>query len=172
MPSSASRIRPRRSRARRPRLTADALRIVNGLRRIVRAVELYSQDVFRKYGLTGPQLWAVKTLSRRGALATSELAEALAVQPSTLSVLVDRLERRGLVRRLRPREDRRFVEIALTARGRDLANRAPEPAQGRLLHGLSRLGTRQQRAIRDVIEQLVAMMEAADVEVRFFFSDD
>lgn len=146
--------------------------IVNGLRRIVRAVELYSQEVFKTFGLTGPQLWALKTLKREGALATSTLAEALAVQPSTLSILVDRLERRGLVRRLRPREDRRFVEIALTPKGKDLATRAPEAAQGRLLHGLGRLSSTEQAAIRSAVERIVTMMEATDVEVRFFFSDD
>jgi len=146
--------------------------IVNGLRRIVRAIELYSQEVYKSFGLTGPQLWALKTLSRRGTLATSDLAEALAVQPSTLSVLVDRLERRGFVKRLRPREDRRFVEIALTPAGVTLAAHAPEPAQGRLLHGLRRLSPRELRAVRSSVDRLVAMMEASSVEVRFFFSDD
>lgn len=171
MPSSKSRARSVQS-PRNPKLSDATRQIVTGLRRIVRAVELYSQEVFKRYGLTGPQLWAVKTLSRRGALATSELAEALAVQPSTLSVLVDRLEERGLVRRLRPRADRRFVEIALTAKGRELADRAPEPAQGRLLFGLARLSPRDRNAIRDAVDRLVSMMEATDMEVRFFFSDD
>ncbi len=146
--------------------------IVNGLRRIVRAIELYSQEVYKQYGLTGPQLWALKTLHRRGPLATSELAQALAVQPSTLSLLIDRLEDRGLVRRLRPRDDRRFVEVALTAKGTDLAARAPEAAQGRLLHGLQRLPPADRERIRRAVEDLVGMMEASDVEARFFFSDD
>jgi MarR family transcriptional regulator, organic hydroperoxide resistance regulator len=145
---------------------------VDGLRRIVRAIELYSQEVYKGFGLTGPQLWALKTLSRRGPLATTDLAKALAVQPSTLSVLVDRLERRGVVRRNRPREDRRFVEVALTTKGAALATRAPEPAQGRLLHGLQGLPQRELRAIRSTVDRLVAMMEASDVEARFFFSDD
>ncbi len=155
-----------------PARANTTLRIVNGLRRIVRAIELYSQEVYKEYGLTGPQLWAMKTLSRRGPLATSELAEALAVQPSTLSVLVDRLEKRGLVRRVRPREDRRFVEITLTPKGKALAARAPQPAQGRLLHGLKRLSARELTAVHASVDRLVTMMEARTVEPRFFFSDD
>lgn len=168
---------PRRPPRRPPRAPAlslpdDAIDIVNALRRIVRAIELYSQDVYKNFGLTGPQLWALKTLHRRGALATTDLAQALAVQPSTLSVLVDRLEKRGFVRRIRPREDRRFVEIELTAQGVALAARAPEPAQGRLLHGLRGLPPRELRAIRSSVNRLVDMMEASDVEARFFYSDD
>lgn len=171
MPSPAPRVRsagPRRS----PPPSAVTRDIVNGLRRIVRAIELYSQEVYRNFGLTGPQLWALNTLRREGPLATSALARALAVQSSTLSVLVDRLARRGLVRRIRQRADRRFVEIALTPKGRNLTSRAPEAAQGRLLHGLGRLSPRDQKAILNAVHRLVAMMEAADVEVRFFFSDD
>lgn len=153
-------------------LPDEATQIVDGLRRVVRAIELYSQEVYKGFGLTGPQLWALKTLSRRGALATTDLAKALAVQPSTLSVLVDRLEKRGFVRRDRPREDQRFVEITLTPKGAALAASAPEPAQGRLLHGLRDLSLRELRAIRSSVDRLVTMMEASDVEARFFFSDD
>mgnify|MGYP001793200353 CR=1 FL=1 len=169
MPSSPRRTRSASRKSPPSAVTRD---IVNGLRRIVRAVELYSQEVFKNFGLTGPQLWALKTLKREGPLATSALAAVLAVQPSTLSILVDRLEHRGLVRRIRPRTDRRFVELALTLKGRVLATRAPEAAQGRLLHGLSRLPAAEQAAIRDAVDHLVAMMEATDVQVRFFFSDD
>jgi DNA-binding MarR family transcriptional regulator len=145
---------------------------VNGLRRIVRAIELYSQDVLKSFGLTGPQLWAIKTLQREGPLAATMLADALAVQPSTLSILVDRLEQRGLVRRIRSREDRRFVELGLTPKGEELAARAPEAAQGRLLHGLGTLSAPKQRAILKAVTALVEMMEATEVEVRYFFSDD
>jgi DNA-binding MarR family transcriptional regulator len=171
MPATPRRSPPTR-RAPTLSLPDEVVDIVNGLRRIVRAIELYSQEVYKSFGLTGPQLWAIKTLSRRGALATTDLAQALAVQPSTLSVLVDRLEKRGFVRRIRPREDRRFVEIALTPEGAALAARAPDPAQGRLLHSLRGCSPRELRAIRASVERLVGMMEASDVEARFFFSDD
>ena len=102
-------------RRRRPALPDDAVTIVQGLRRIVKAIERYSSDVRRTYGLTGPQLWAMKTLLRRGPLSTGELATALAVQSSSLSLLIDRLERRGLVRRVRPRTDRRSCTPANAA---------------------------------------------------------
>jgi DNA-binding MarR family transcriptional regulator len=164
---------PRRSRRTPTRpLPDEATDIVNGLRRIVRAIELYSQEIYKSFGLTGPQLWVLKTLSRRGPLATTDLARALVVQPSTLSVLVDRLARRGLVRRQRPREDRRFVELALTPEGTTLAARAPEPAQGRLLHGLRDLPPRELQTLRASVERLVEMMETSDAEVRFYFSDE
>ncbi len=152
----------------RPEVTA----IVSGLRRVVRALEVYSHDVRRDYGLTAPQLWALKTLGRRGPLTVSELASALLVHQSSASLLVNRLERRGLVHRSRQQDDRRFVRIEPTEQGLALAAQAPEPAQGRLLHGLSRMSPARIRNIRRAVDDLVGAMEAENVQARFFFEED
>lgn len=155
-----------------PRRTqADAVQIVQGLRRIVKALHSYSQDVYRTYGLTAPQLWAMKTLQREGTMAAGQLALALAVHQSSLSILVDRLEKRGLVQRVRSQRDRRFVQIALTKRGAALSAMAPEPAQGRLLHGLRTMSRAEVKSIRRAVDRLVEVMEAGDTQARFFFSE-
>lgn len=171
MPPTRTGSRSRRRRPPPPWLD-DAAEIVNALRRIVRAIELYSQEVRKAFGLTGPQLWAMKTLHRHGALSMTDLATALAVQPSTLSLLIDRLQQRGLVRRVRQRDDRRVVELRLTAEGTRLAARAPSAAQGRLLYGLRTLAPSRLRTMRRVLNDLVDMMEAGDVEAQFFFAKE
>jgi DNA-binding MarR family transcriptional regulator len=150
----------------------DSAQIVQGLRRIVKALHSYSQEVRSEYGLTGPQLWALKTLQQRGPLAVGELAAALAVHQSSISILVDRLERRKLVRRVRDRPDRRVVRVELTRRGAALATGAPEAAQGRLLHALAGMPAAEVGKIRRVVDRLVRAMEATDVKARFFFSDE
>jgi MarR family transcriptional regulator, organic hydroperoxide resistance regulator len=175
--SSLTRRRGLRSAAgavvgRSVRATALADEIVMGLRRIVKAIELYSREVQKTYGLTGPQLWALKVLAREGPLSVGKLAEALAVHQSSLSLLVDRLEARGLIRRHRETRDRRVVRLALTSAGAALATRAPEAAQGRLLHALRRMPKEEVRWIYGAVARLVQIMEAEDVEATFFFSDD
>jgi DNA-binding MarR family transcriptional regulator len=150
---------------------AEVSAIVSGLRRVVRALEVYSHDVRRDYGLTAPQLWALKTLGRRGPLTVSELASALLVHQSSASLLVNRLERRGLVRRSRQEDDRRFVRIEPTEQGLALAAHAPEPTQGRLLHGLSGMSPTRIRNIRRAVDDLVGAMEAENVQARFFFEE-
>lgn len=146
--------------------------VVSGLRRIVKALETYSREVQKAYGLTGPQLWAVKVLAREGPLSVGGLADVLAVHQSSLSLLVDRLEARNLIRRRREAPDRRVVRLHLTAAGAALAMRAPEAAQGRLLHALRRMPEKEIAWIHGAVERLVQVMEAEDVEARFFFSDD
>jgi DNA-binding MarR family transcriptional regulator len=157
--------------AKRAAKHTDTAEIVQGLRRIVKALHTYSQDVRTAYGLTGPQLWALKTLQRTGRMSTGRLASALAVHQSSASILLDRLDKRGLVRRIRGRLDHRFVDIELTKRGAALATDAPEPAQGRLLHALEAMPPRQVRSIRHAVDRLVHAMEATDVSARFFFAD-
>lgn len=159
------------ARERRPG-PQDATLIVQGLRRIVKALHSFSQDVYRQYGLTGPQLWALKTLQRAGRVSAGQLARALAVHQSSVSILVDRLEKRGLVHRVRARGDGRFVLIELTKRGLALSAMAPQPAQGRLLHGLQAMSRAEVSQIRRAVERLVAVMEAGDTTARFFFSDE
>jgi DNA-binding MarR family transcriptional regulator len=149
---------------------ADTLEIVQGLRRIVKALHTYSQDVRSAYGLTGPQLWALKTLEANGQMSAGRLAAALAVHQSSVSILIDRLGKRGLVRRHPGRHDRRVVNLELTGRGATLAADAPEPAQGRLLHALEAMPAREVRTIRVAIDRLVRAMEANDVTARFFFA--
>jgi MarR family transcriptional regulator, organic hydroperoxide resistance regulator len=149
----------------------DTAQIVQGLRRIVKALHTYSQDVRTAYSLTGPQLWALKTLQAHRRLSMGQLAASLAVHQSSASILVNRLEKRGLVRRMRGRGDHRFVEMELTSRGAALAADAPEAAQGRLLHALEAMSPREVRAISHAVDRLVRAMEATDVSARFFFSE-
>ncbi len=164
MPATA----PSRRAAASEHITA----IVGGLRRVVRALELYSHEVRRDFGLTAPQLWALKTLARQGPLATGALAEALMVHQSSASILAGRLERKGLVRRTRATDDRRCVRVELTERGRTISQAGPEPAQGRLLHGLARMPAPRIRNIRLAVDDRVRAREAEEVEARFFFSDE
>jgi DNA-binding MarR family transcriptional regulator len=104
-------------------------------------------------------------------LTTGELAKALLVRQSSTSLLIQRLERRGLARRVRLKDDRRFVRIELTDRGLAVAREAPAAAQGRLLHGLEAMPARRLREIRRALDDLVGVMEAEDVEARFFFAE-
>lgn len=56
-------------------------------------------------------------------LTMSELARRCGLESSTMTPLVDELERQGIVQRLRAAEDRRIIRLRLTAAGRDLEPR-------------------------------------------------
>jgi DNA-binding MarR family transcriptional regulator len=89
-----------------------------------------TKDRARAYGLTGPQLTVISILSELGDLSLSSLSERIRAQNSTVTGIIDRMEREGLVRRERSAEDRRIVLIRLTDKGQTLAREvALEPME-------------------------------------------
>src|SRR5688500_2610198 len=74
-----------------------------------------------QFGLTGPQLTVIKMLESLGDISLSSLSERIRAQNSTVTGIIDRMEREGLVRRERSTSDRRVVYIRLTEKGARLA---------------------------------------------------
>lgn len=80
-----------------------------------------TKGLARQFGLTGPQLAVLKLLESLGDLSLSSLSDRIKAQNSTVTGIIDRMEREGLVRRERSDADRRVVLIRLTAKGRNIA---------------------------------------------------
>ena len=100
-----------------PALVADELRPV--LLRLTRELRKETGEL----GVTPRQatlLWLVK---RSPGLSLAELAAEEGISPPALSGHVDRLERAGLIERVRSSEDRRRVGLALTEEGAKLLRR-------------------------------------------------
>lgn len=145
---------------------ADSLErgIVRSLRRIIRAVGLYSKELLRKRNLTTSQLATLRQLARRGALSAGDLARGISVSQATITGIVDRLESRELVTRSRDLEDRRRVVIDLTESGREVVASSPPPLHERFVLRLAEVSPEERQEISRVLERIVEMMEAGDVE--------
>ena len=148
------------------------LETMQSLRRIFKALQNYSHEVSHRYGITGPQLWVLKTVFKSGELPLGELSQKMYLHPSTITGVVDRLEKKGYVSRDRGREDRRIVMVQLTPKGRRLAKRAPNPVQGKMIHGLRQLRKEKLESINESVQTLVEIMEAQNLKVTFFFDQE
>lgn len=80
-----------------------------------------TKGMAREVGLTGPQLTVIKLLETFDDLSLSSLSERIRAQNSTVTGIIDRMEREGLVRRERSTQDRRVVHIRLSDKGARLA---------------------------------------------------
>lgn len=80
-----------------------------------------TKGMAREVGLTGPQLTVLKLLETFQDLSLSSLSERIRAQNSTVTGIIDRMEREGLVGRERSTSDRRVVYIKLTEKGSKLA---------------------------------------------------
>lgn len=76
-----------------------------------------TKDMARAVGLTGPQLTVLKLLETFRDLSLSSLSERIRAQNSTVTGIIDRMEREDLVARVRSTTDRRVVHIRLSDKG-------------------------------------------------------
>jgi len=113
--------------------------VVQSLRLVCRTIQDHSRRAERQYGLSAVQLRAVWETHRCPGRRVSESSRVLSIHPSTASNLLDKLERKALVRRVRGGADQRVVRLYVTGQGSARAQRAPRPAQGALTDALHRL---------------------------------
>lgn len=99
------------------------------------------------------QLWAEEGMPQ------SQLAERLEVEPPTLSKMLHRMERDGLVERCPSADDARISRVSLTARGRALQQPVTErwaSVEARLIAGLT---TEERLLLRRLLLQLRTNLE-------------
>jgi DNA-binding MarR family transcriptional regulator len=101
--------------------TTPDLALAHSLVQLHHLVPRVFADESRARDLTPQQAQLLCRLTT-GPVGMTELRQFLHLEKSSLTGLVDRVERRGLVERLRPSHDRRACDIALTNQGRRLAN--------------------------------------------------
>ena len=145
---------------------------MQSLRRIIKFLQDYSQTVYTHFGITGPQLWVLKTIYQNGSLSLGDLSRRMFINPSTITGVVDRLEKKKYVLRIRNEKDRRVVKVQLTPKGNRLARRSPNPIQGKMIYGLRKLKKDELFSIYQSVEKLVEIMEAHDVKVTFLFDQE
>lgn len=89
------------------------IEIMRMIRQIGHHMRSKVKENFRNFDITGVQMMTVKILRQEGPLKITELSDKLSLSNSTVSGIVDRLEKREIVERKRSQEDRRVVMVEL-----------------------------------------------------------
>jgi DNA-binding MarR family transcriptional regulator len=138
-------------------------RALDGIRALVSTLSRSARSVERRTGVTTAQLFVLRELATTSGISLSQVADRTLTQQSTVSIIVRRLVDNGLVRSKRAADDRRRLELSLTAAGRRLVASAPVPTTGRLLSALDRLS---QAEITALVTGLDGLTRALGVERR------
>ena len=139
------------------------LEVLEQFRVIVKSIRRHYQDVERRAGVTGAQLWALAQIAEQPGGEVGELARALAVHQSTASNLVRELEARGLVSRERRGRDLRHVQLYPSKKGFGLLKAAPRPLIGVLQQAHSELPAARLVALHAELAQVIALMKGKQV---------
>ncbi len=144
--------------------TQHGKQIVAAIRRIMRAVDLHSRRLAEEHGLTGPQLAILQAAANLGESSTGVLARAVHLSGPTVTGILDRLTKRGLVDRTRNGQDRRSVTVRLTSDGEHVLATAPSLLQDRFRQELMRLEEWEQTTILATLQRIAAMMDAESLD--------
>jgi len=126
------------------------------------ALQRASKRMESALGVTGPQRLVIRIVGRFPGLPAGHLATLLRVHPSTLTGILKRLERKGLMRkRADPRDGRRLL-LSLTEEGRAFNLTNEGTVEGGVQRALERSSPAQIAATREVLGSIVESLGRQD----------
>lgn len=150
-------------------LMADINEVLTALRRIIRAADIHSKRLTKTAGLTAPQLLLMQAIEASTEDSTiGKLAKQISLSQATVTNIIDRLETRGLVTRVRSQNDKRFVWLNLTAKGKVTLKGAPTPLQKHFVERFDHLEDWEKSMILSSLQRLAAMMDAHEIDASPF----
>lgn len=133
------------------------VRALNAFINLTRACESLNRRVDAGLGraeLTLAQLAVLEAVYHLGPMCQKALAQKLLRSDGNVTIVVNNLEKRGLVRRVRQTEDKRFTQIELTANGRDLIARIFPRHAEEIARQFSVLDPEEQEVLRRICRKL------------------
>lgn len=135
------------------------------LRKILRATELYGRKLASAAGLTAVQFRVLQIVSESATMTPKDISKQMGVSQATITSLIDKLEKQGMVCRTKSEADRRQINITLTPRGVETVDTAPDALQQRYVRQFESLQEWEQAQLISSLERIAAMLDAAELDV-------
>jgi len=134
------------------------MQIMMRLRQIIQELSKHSKYIQENYKITVPQLLCLREVYEHGPISIGALTKIIFLNNSTVTGIVDRLEKQNLVKRTRISKDRRQIHVEITEKGSRSIREAPEPLQKRFIERLQKLDEEKVTLILWVLEMLVDLL--------------
>lgn len=161
MPGMASRRAPRADPG--PGEAEAGVRVLRQFRLVFNTVKTHFQQMEKRAGLGGAQVWALSVVRDRPGLGVNDLARALDVRQPTASNLVKSLVEQDLVEVRKHERDRRAVMLFVRPAGLRVLRKAPGPFTGVLPEALASLDA---ETLRRLEQDLAVLIEALGADER------
>lgn len=145
--------------------------VVVVLRRISQAIELWSRELQRRFGLTSPQLAVLRQVAEGVNLSPTSIGEALHLSQPTVTGILQRLEEAKLIAREKSTVDRRSVLASVTDEGRALLAKAPPLLRDQFRVQMAELPDYRQSELLSALQLVAHMLQAPETEETPFFTD-
>lgn len=138
--------------------SSDIEDLHTALSELVKLYQFRSRDEKLWYGVTVAQAYCLRALWQGGSMTMTDLARAVTVSVSTMTGVVDQLERRRLVRRTVAPGDRRSFRVELTPAGRKLYEKSNDEFRRRLARVARRYAPEEIASIKAFLSDVRAMV--------------
>lgn len=135
------------------------------LKRAVSALQGQLSDSISAYNLTESQFGTLEVLYHLGPLCQRALGEKLLTSGGNMTLVIDNLEKRGLVQRVRSVEDRRFISVYLTDEGQVLMQKVFPQHALRVAACMGVLSAEEQAELGRLCKKLGLAMKAPAEQV-------
>ena len=142
--------------------------VMIALRKIIQAIDMNSKKLVKRVGLTGPQLVILQEISSFGEVTAGEIARAVSLSQATVTGILERMEKRGLLVRQRSDHDKRRIMVRITESGKQVLKDAPPLMQEAFVERFSSLQEWEQSMILSSLQRLVSIMDAKAIQVAPF----
>lgn len=114
-------------------------------------------ELLQKMGpsITGPQMYVLHYIKTRERCKLTDIADRVEVKPSAVTVMIDRMERAGFVRRVNDPADRRSILVELTPAGVEILDRVVLYRNEIIGKYFSRLQPEERTLITGLLEKMV-----------------
>src|SRR3954454_15703725 len=136
-------------------------RVIAGIAAVSAALDRYRHAFGADHDLSGTEAVALVRLFQEHTATAGQLAARTGLTPGAVTALLDRLEQRGYLTRVRPPTNRRTLRIELTQAGWALRHAAFDPVESLLRVTTSQSGGPNLEHMADGLEQAARLIEAA-----------
>lgn len=142
------------------------------IRKIIQSIALNSRSLVKRVGLTGPQLVVLQEVADSGEVSVGAVARAVSLSQGTVTDIVERMEKRGLLNRRRSDFDRRRVLVHTTESGKQLLEKATPLMQESFAGRFNHLQDWEQAMILSSLQRLVSIMDARFIKAEPILNTD
>lgn len=148
------------------RIMDQEANILIDIRKIVRSINLESKRIQKEFGISIPQLLCLSYLSRCDSFQSThrELTRYLHLNSSTVTGIINRLEKKGFLARLPKKDDRRVTYISLTSAGYKVLENTPDLLHEKLSGKLKKLPLNKVESIQESLQFIISSLEIEDVD--------
>ena len=139
------------------------IQIITKIRNLSKSLDKYSKYLDIKYHVTLPQILCLHELYAHGATTLTELTRQLNMNNSAMTGIIDRLEAKGLLRRIRQGSDRRTVCIEFTDAGREAVATLLQILEEDSFFDSKNVGPDQ---VAEIVRSLSQIIHSLDPEVK------